>query len=193
MGNHRKTSGKKSGLRPRRHARSYAVGHAMLIRSADEADADGIWQILEPVIRAGETYALPRDWTRAQALAYWFSAGPDVLVAEEAGNVVGTYYLRPNQRGGGSHVANCAYMTSITARGRGLGRAMGLHSLRRATASGFAAMQFNFVVSTNENAVALWKSLGFAIVGTLPAAFRHPRLGLVDAFVMYRALDGAGY
>jgi L-amino acid N-acyltransferase YncA len=165
----------------------------MLIRPADDADAHGIWQILEPVIRAGETYALPRDWTPAQALTYWQSVGHDVLVAEAAGAVVGTYYLRPNQRGGGGHVANCAYMTSIAARGRGIGRAMGLDSLRRAAANGYTAMQFNFVISTNESAVALWKSLGFAIVGTLPAAFRHPRLGLVDAFVMYRALDGAGY
>jgi ribosomal protein S18 acetylase RimI-like enzyme len=164
-----------------------------VIRPADEADADGIWQILEPVIRAGETYALPQNWTRGQALTYWRSAGHDVLVAEAAGIVVGTYYLRPNQHGGGGHVANCAYMTSAVARGRGIGRAMGLDSLRRAAANGFTAMQFNFVVSTNENAVALWKSLGFTIVGTLPAAFRHPRLGLVDAFVMYRALDGTGY
>jgi ribosomal protein S18 acetylase RimI-like enzyme len=165
----------------------------MLIRPAAEADADSIWQILEPVLRAGETYALPHEWTRTQALAYWRSPGHEVFVAEKAGTVVGTYYLRPNQRGGGGHVANCAYMTSVAARGHGIGRAMGLHSLRRAAANGYTAMQFNFVVSSNENAVALWKSLGFAVVGTLPAAFRHPRLGLVDAFVMYRALDGVGY
>jgi len=111
-----------------------------------------------------------------------------VFVAEDAGTLVGTYYLRANHKGGGAHVANCGYVTSTRASGRGVARAMCLHSLDVAAAKGFAAMQFNFVVASNERAVGLWKRLGFAIVGTLPQAFRHPRLGCVDAYVMYRSL-----
>jgi ribosomal protein S18 acetylase RimI-like enzyme len=160
----------------------------MIIRPSTDADADAIWAILEPVIRAGETYALPRDWSRLDAMAYWHSPGHAVFVAEDAGVVVGTYYLRANQKGGGAHVANCGYVTRAEAAGRGVARAMCLHSLDLAVARGFAAMQFNFVVATNERAIALWTSLGFDIVGTLPFAFRHPSKGLVDAYVMYRVL-----
>jgi len=160
----------------------------MIIRPAIDADADAIWAILEPMIRAGETYALPPDWGRDETLAYWQSDDHDVFVAEDAGTLVGTYYLRANHKGGGAHVANCGYVTSTRASGRGVARAMCLHSLDVAAAKGFAAMQFNFVVASNERAVGLWKRLGFAIVGTLPQAFRHPRLGRVDAYVMYRSL-----
>jgi len=158
----------------------------MIIRPSSEADADAIWNILEPVIRAGETYTLPPDWTRSHTLAYWHAPDRQVFVAEDTGVAVGTYFLHANQLGGGAHVANCGYVTSMQASGRGVARAMCLHSLRLAAAQGFTAMQFNFVVSTNERAVHLWKNLGFDIVGTLPGAFRHPRAGLVDAFVMYR-------
>lgn len=160
----------------------------MIIRQSTETDAGAIWTILEPVVRAGETYAFPRDWTRANAMAYWHSPGHTVFVAEDAGAVVGTYYLRANQTGGGAHVANCGYVTSAQATGRGVARAMCLHSMELAAAMGFTAMQFNFVVASNERAVALWKGLGFEIVGTLPAAFRHPKRGPVDAYVMYRLL-----
>jgi len=158
------------------------------IRPARPDDADAIWSILEPVIRAGETYPLPRDMTRAQALDYWFEPGHEVFLAEEAGQVVGTYYLRANQTGAGSHVANCGYMTATHATGRGVARTMCAHSLDRARERGFRAMQFNFVVSTNERAVRLWKSCGFEIVGTLPGAFSHPSLGYVNCFVMFRLL-----
>jgi ribosomal protein S18 acetylase RimI-like enzyme len=160
----------------------------MIIRPATEADADAIWSILAPVIRAGETYAFPRDWSRVDAMAYWLASDQVVLVAEDIGVVVGTYYLRANQKGGGAHVANCGYITDSLASGRGIARAMCLHSMDLALAKGFTAMQFNFVVSTNERAVRLWKGLGFDIVGTLPAAFEHPSQGLVDAYVMYRKL-----
>ena len=166
------------------------------VRPAGVADAGAIWTILEPTIRAGETYTLPRDMTREQALAYWQAPGHDVFVAEENGEVVGTYYLRSNQKGGGAHVANCGYMTSFRASGRGVARAMCAHSLGHAKTRGFRAMQFNFVVSTNERAVRLWQSFGFEIVGRLPMAFLHPTSGYVDALVMYRHLDGdssAGY
>jgi len=162
-------------------------GMPMTIRPATRDDSDAIWRILAHTIGAGETYPLPRDMSRADALDYWFSAGHDVFVADEAG-IVGTYYLRANQRGGGAHVANCGYMVAPDARGRGIGRLMCEHSLDRARERGFRAMQFNFVVSRNESAVRLWQLCGFAIVGRLPGAFQHPIHGFVDAFVMFRTL-----
>jgi ribosomal protein S18 acetylase RimI-like enzyme len=161
----------------------------MRIREAvAERDGDAIWTILKPIIRAGETYPLPRDMDRRAALAYWFSPGHEVFVAEDGDEVVGTYFLKANQRGGGAHVANCGYMTAPRAMGRGVARAMCTHSLERARERGFRATQFNFVVSTNERAVRLWQSLAFEIVGRLPKVFEHPKLGLVDAYVMYREL-----
>ena len=160
----------------------------MLIRPANAKDSDKVWSILEPVIRGGETYTLDREMSRDDALAYWFSAAHEVFVAEGDEGVVGTYYLRANQKGGGSHVANCGYMTAAAAQGKGVARAMCEHSLERARQRSFRAMQFNFVVSSNERAVRLWESLGFAILARLPKAFLHPQLGYVDAFVMYREL-----
>jgi ribosomal protein S18 acetylase RimI-like enzyme len=161
----------------------------MTVREAHDADRDNIWRILEPVIRAGETYTLPRDWNREETLAYWLADNHAVFVAEADGVVVGTYFLQANQRGGGAHVANCGYVTAACFSGRGAARLMCRHSLETAKARGFLAMQFNFVVSSNERAIALWKTLGFEIVGTLPDAFQHPELGFVNAFVMYRRLD----
>jgi RimJ/RimL family protein N-acetyltransferase len=160
----------------------------MLIRPAIEGDRDAVWAMLEPVIRAGEVYALPADMTREAALEYWFAAGHWVFVAEDAGAVVGTYYLQPNQRGGGAHVCNCGYLTAPWAAGRGVARAMCEHSLEFGKALGFRAMQFNFVVSSNEAAVHLWAKCGFAVVGRLPRAFLHPQLRFVDALVMWREL-----
>jgi len=160
----------------------------MLIRPAGSGDANAIWAIMEPIIRARETYTLPRDMTKASALAYWLSAEREVFVAEDNGEVVGTYCLRANQKGGGAHVANCGYMTAVSATGRGVARAMCAHSLDRARERGFRAMQYNFVISTNERAVRLWQSFGFEIVGRLPGAFQHPAQGYVDAYIMYRDL-----
>src|SRR5262245_47048685 len=125
----------------------------LIIRAATPGDDTSIWEILEPVIRAGETYTLPREMNRDEALAYWRADRHEVFVAEENGKVIGTYFLRPNQSGGGSHVANCGYVTAIRASGRGVARAMCTHSLAHAKSEGFRAMQFNFVVSTNERAV----------------------------------------
>jgi ribosomal protein S18 acetylase RimI-like enzyme len=158
------------------------------VREAKVEDEDGIWRILEPMVRAGETYPLPREMKREDALAFWMGAGHEVFVAEEDGELVGTYFLKANQKAGGSHVANCGYVTAAAAQGRGIARMMCQHSLERAKARGFRGMQFNFVVSTNTNAVGLWQSCGFQIVGRLPEVFLHPRLGYVDALVMYRAL-----
>jgi ribosomal protein S18 acetylase RimI-like enzyme len=158
------------------------------IRAAHSEDQDAVWSILEPVIRAGETYTLARDMSREAALAFWFASGHEVFVAEEDGMVVGTYFLRANHAGGGSHVANCGYITAASAMGKGVARTMCAHSLEHAKKRGFRAMQFNFVVSTNERAVRLWKRLGFEIVGCLPQVFLHPLNGYVDAYVMYRLL-----
>ncbi|MEK9212179.1 GNAT family N-acetyltransferase [Sphingomonas sp. 2378] len=160
----------------------------MNIRPALPADASAITAIILPVIRAGETYALDRDMTGEAALAYWFDADKTVFVAEEDGAILGTYYIRANQAGGGDHVANAGYMTAAVARGKGVARAMALHSFDEARARGFSAMQFNFVVSSNAAAVHLWTALGFTTVGRVPGAFRHPALGPVDALVMHRPL-----
>lgn len=160
----------------------------MPIRPALPADAAAIAAIILPVIRAGETYALDPAMNQGAALGYWFGDGKTVFVFEDEGTILGTYYLRANQAGGGDHVANAGYMTSPAARGRGVARAMALHSFDEARARGFAAMQFNFVVASNEAAVHLWTALGFATVGRVPGAFRHPRLGAVDALVMHRPL-----
>ena len=160
----------------------------MLIRPARAAESGAIWAIIEPVIRAGETYALPRDMSQSDALAYWLGPDRETFVAEIDGHILGTYYLRANQLGGGDHVANCGYVTAGHATGRGIARQMCEHSLDQARARGFRAMQFNFVVASNERAVRLWQRLGFAIVGRVPEAFAHPRLGFVDALVMHRML-----
>ena len=160
----------------------------LAIHPATPADDDAIWAILEPTFRAGETYPIPRDITRAEALAYWRTPGHAVFVAEDGGKIIGTYYLRANNKGGGAHVANCGYIVAPEASGRGVARAMCEHSLGEARSRGFAAMQFNFVIASNERAVRLWRTCGFDIVGRLPRAFRHPRLADVDAYVMHRAL-----
>jgi L-amino acid N-acyltransferase YncA len=161
---------------------------SVMVRAATANDSDAIWAVMQPIVNAGETYPLPRDVDKESALGWWFSQGHEVFVAEENRKIIGTYFLKANQRGGGQHVANCGYMTDVSATGRGVARAMRGHSLDRARACGFRAMQFNFVVSSNERAVRLWQSFGFEIVGTLPGAFRRPKLGYVDAYVMYRTL-----
>jgi len=158
------------------------------IRPSEVSDRTAIWSFLEPVIRAGEVFALPQEMTQEAALAYWFSPSHEVFIAEEDGRVAGSYYIRPNQLGGGSHVANAGYLTDPAATGRGIARAMCAHSLVRAKERGFRAMQFNFVVSTNVRAVRLWQSSGFEILTSLPDAFLHPSEGYVDAYVMFRKL-----
>jgi len=160
----------------------------MLIRPAAQADHDAIWHILEPTIRAGETYPLPRDMTRAAALAYWTGPTHEVFVAVIGADIVGTYYIRPNQTGGGAHVANCGYMTAPAATGRGIARAMCQHSLAHARNRGYRAIQFNFVIATNTRAIALWHACGFTTLARLPAAYHHPTAGYVDALIMFQTL-----
>jgi L-amino acid N-acyltransferase YncA len=158
------------------------------IRAAANVDHDDVWRIFHEVVAAGDTYAFPPDTTRDQALALWFPAGGWTYVAELDGAVVATYLMKANQPGQGAHTANCGYMVQGSAAGRGVGEALCRHSLDEARRLGFRAMQFNLVVSTNTRAVALWKRCGFAIVGTVPQAFRHPTQGFVDAYVMHRFL-----
>jgi L-amino acid N-acyltransferase YncA len=158
------------------------------IRPATKNDRDGIWKIFHAVVAPGDTYAFDPKMSRADALAYWMQSGTHTYVAEQEQRIVGTYILKANQTAGGSHVANAAFMVATDARGLGIGRAMGEHCLNEARHLGFRAMQFNFVISTNESAVRLWRDLGFRIVGALPGAFRHSRHGFVDVYVMYRSL-----
>jgi len=159
------------------------------IRPAESRDEDAIWRIFHAVVEPGDTYAFPADMSRRDALGYWMAPTVHTYVAVEDEAIVGTYLIKPNQPGRGSHVSNAAFMVSPSAQGRGVGRRMGEHCLAEARRLGFRSMQFNFVVSTNEPAVALWKKLGFEIIGTVPAAFNHRTLGFVDAYVMYRSLE----
>ena len=183
----------------------------MKIRPATDADCDAIWNIFHDVVAPGDTYALDPNISREDALAYWFGADTHTYVAEIDRESVGgadsfpgkatpsptvnpnhvtagTYILRPNQSGGGSHVANAGFMVSASTRGLGIGRAMAEHCLSEARRLGFRAMQFNYVIATNTAAICLWQDLGFEIVGTLANAFRHPDKGYVDVYVMYRSL-----
>jgi len=158
------------------------------VRPATSADHDAVWKIFHDVVAPGDTYAFDPNMSREEALAYWFGSPTGTYVAEQNEKIVGTYILKPNRPALGAHVANASFMVAPAAQHRGIGRAMGDHCLSEARRLGYRAMQFNFVVSTNESAVQLWKKLGFKIVGTLPGAFRHPQKGYVDAYVMFRDL-----
>jgi len=161
---------------------------ALTIRPDTPADADAQWDIVQTVLAAGDTYAWPTTPTRAEALALLHPPSGRTFVAELDGRVVGTYYLKANALGPGDHVANCGYMVAPAGRGRGVGEALCRHSLDQARALGFRAMQFNAVVSTNRGAIRVWERCGFVIVGTVPAAFRHPVHGEVAIHVMHRPL-----
>ena len=161
----------------------------MIIRPAHASDWPQMWAIFHAVVATGTTYAFAPDTSEDEARAYWLGPGILSFVAEDDGQIVGMYKLIPNRRDLGSHVANASFMVDPRFQGRHIGEALGRHCLREARRARYLAMQFNFVVSTNTGAVALWRKLGFEIVGTLPRAFRHREHGLVDAHVMYRFLD----
>jgi ribosomal protein S18 acetylase RimI-like enzyme len=157
------------------------------IRPLAPGDEAPLWAMLEPAFRAGDTYTVDPAITRRDALAFWCAPEKRVFIAQAEGPV-GTYYLKPNQSGGGAHVCNCGFVTHPQARGQGVAQAMLDHALDTARAAGFRAMQFNFVVATNTGAIRIWRRAGFETVGRLPGAFQHPAEGYVDALVMYRDL-----
>ena len=158
------------------------------IRLALATDHDAVWEIIEPIVRAGDTYVYAPDSSRQTMLAIWFSADKHTFVAEMDNQIVGTFFLKANQPDLGNHVANAGYMVHAAQRGRGIAEQMCRFSLLEAQRLGFEAMQFNCVVATNEVAVRLWQKCGFKIIGTIPEAFRHAQLGLVDAHVMHQSL-----
>ncbi|MCH9814162.1 MAG: GNAT family N-acetyltransferase [Epsilonproteobacteria bacterium] len=161
----------------------------MQIRETHKNDFDLIWSIFQEIVVLGETYAYPRETTKDEAMHFWVSLPQQTFVCEDDGKIIGTYYLKANQIGRGDHVCNCGYMVSSKARGKGIATAMCEHSQLTAKALGYKAMQFNFVASSNVGAIALWHKLGFKTVGCLPKAFDHPRLGYIDALVLYKWLD----
>lgn len=157
----------------------------VLIRRAETHDLDAIWALLEPVFRAGDTYAIDPDISREEALEYW--TREHAYVAEH-GTILGTYYIRRNQQGGGSHVCNAGFVTARAARGKGVARAMLADALQQAKGLGFKAMQFNFVLADNTRAVETWLRAGFAEIGRIPRAFRAPGGEMVDALILHRFL-----
>jgi ribosomal protein S18 acetylase RimI-like enzyme len=158
------------------------------IRKTTLKDRPAIWAILKPIFRAGETYAIDPDITEADALKYWTKGTHTSYIAEQDGQVYGTYFMCPNQAGNGAHICNCGFATHIKSQGKGIARAMLEHSLETAPQVGFRAMQFNFVLASNARAVAIWEKYGFDIIGRIPSAFKHPKNGFVDALVMHKKL-----
>ena len=158
------------------------------IREAVKEDFDQIWKIFHQIVSAGETYPYPRNTSKEEAYHLWITLPQKTFVCVENQIVLGTYYLKQNNSGGGSHVCNCGYMVGNEARGKGVGSMMCEHSQNIARELGFKAMQFNLVISSNKQAIRLWKKHGFDTVGKIPKAFDHPKNGFVDALVMYKWL-----
>ena len=161
---------------------------AIAIRKSTKQDADSIWNIFQAVVSRGDTYAFSPDITREAALSYWMGDDKYCYVAEHEAKLVGTYIIKDNQPGLGSHIANASFMVSLQFQGQSVGKTMGAHALIEAKNLGYAAMQFNLVVSTNIPAINLWQKLGFEIIGTVPQAFNHQQKGMVDAHIMFREL-----
>ena len=160
-----------------------------LVRRFQDTDWPTVWPLLQATFEAGDTYAYSPQSTEAEIHKAWVELPTATYVALDAqGLLLGTYFIKPNQPGLGAHVCNCGYVVSPAAQGQGVASAMCTHSQAEAVSLGFSAMQFNLVAASNERAVRLWQRLGFAVVGTLPRAFRHQRLGLVDALVMFKTL-----
>jgi L-amino acid N-acyltransferase YncA len=167
-----------------------ALQQMIKIRPFEETDWTATWQIIEPVFRAGDTYAFSPDITEEAAHTVWVETPSATFVAVDQNNeIFGTYFIKPNQPALGAHVCNCGYVVAENSRGKGVASEMCEHSQREAISQGFRAMQYNLVASTNGGAVRLWKRQGFQVVGTLPKAFRHHQLGFVDAYVMYKQLE----
>ncbi|MEO9893263.1 GNAT family N-acetyltransferase [Aurantibacter sp.] len=160
----------------------------MKIRKAIASDIDQVWEIFTKVIKTGDTYVFHPDTPKSDLEKYWFAPYMNTYVIEENGIIFGTYIIKPNQIDLGNHIANCSYMVSPKAQGKGIGKKLCEHSLQIAKEKDFEGIQFNIVVSTNKAAIALWEKNGFTIIGTTPRAFRHAKLGLVDTYIMYKDL-----
>lgn len=158
----------------------------LTIREYTDEDKEQIWQIIKAVISGGDTYSFAPDSSKEYMLGFWCGEKIKTYVAVEDEKIVGTFFLRENQPGLGSHVANAGYMVASDARTKGVGRKMGEFSIAEAKRLGFEAIQFNYVVKSNERAVRLWKSLGFEVIGEIPDGFRHKKNGLTNVFIMYR-------
>jgi L-amino acid N-acyltransferase YncA len=161
----------------------------MKIREATLEDSNAIWDIFSAVIKTGDTYVFDPETKKEDLPKYWFASNMKTYVAEKDNRIIGTYFIKPNQIDLGSHIANCGYMVDKDARGLGAGKQMYAHSVELAKSLGYKAMQFNFVVSTNESAVQLWQKSGFRIIGTIPKGFKHSKLGYVDAYIMFMELN----
>ncbi|MDA8578642.1 GNAT family N-acetyltransferase [Rhodobacteraceae bacterium] len=160
----------------------------MTVHPATPADCDQIWALLQPVFSAGDTYAVDPLIDRDAAITYWMDAEKTAFILRVDGQAVGTYYIRANQPGGGAHICNCGFITAPLARGKGVARRMLEHALIEAKQQGYRAMQFNFVLASNQRALAIWQRYGFATIGRIPQAFLHPKQGYVDALILHRSL-----
>ncbi|KUI97567.1 GNAT family N-acetyltransferase [Vibrio sp. MEBiC08052] len=159
-----------------------------MLREITRAEFESFWPTFSAVIQAQETYAFDPNMTQEDAFVLWCETPLQAYAFIENEIVLGTYYIKPNALGPSRHICNCGYMVSSAARGKGIARQMCEHSQQKALELGFDAMQFNSVVSTNDVAVRLWQKLGFTIIGTIPKAYQHARLGLVDSYIMYKWL-----
>lgn len=163
-------------------------GKSITIRLFQNEDTEAIWPIMQEVISKGEYYVFYPDSSKEKMLGYWLAPGKRVYVATISDKIVGTFTIKDNQPDLGSHIANASYMVHPDYSGKGIGRMLGEHSLAEAKRLGYLAMQFNIVIKSNERAVALWKSLGFQVIGEIPKAFKHHKLGYSNAYIMYREL-----
>ena len=161
----------------------------MLVTEMTKDDFDNFWPIFKTIIEAEETYAFDPGLNQEQAYQLWCTSAEKAFVIKEGNEVLGTYYIRPNAAGPSSHISNCGYMVSPKSRGKGIAKTLCLHSQKTALALGYTAMQFNSVVSSNIIAIGLWEKLGFVIIGTIPNAYDHKTLGLIDSYIMHKQLN----
>jgi ribosomal protein S18 acetylase RimI-like enzyme len=161
----------------------------MTIRAAGTDDLDSVWQVFEQVIKAGDTFAFDPDTPKEELSNLWFAPTMKTFVVDDGGKIIGSYFIKANQPGLGSHIANCGYIVHPDARGKGIGHQLCEHSIIKAKELGYQGMQFNLVVSTNTRAVKLWERSGFQIIGTIPKGFAHRQQGFVDAYIMFRGID----
>ena len=158
------------------------------VKIAYDHNKEALWTIVEPMLRKGGAYVFSTDRTKDSMMDYWLGKDKATFLVECGGKLVGTFYLKANQEDLGNHICNAGFVVSPEAEGQGFGRWMGEFAQREAKARGYLAMQFNFVIQSNLKAVHLWKSLGFAVIGEIPDAYRHPTLGLVAALIFYKKL-----